>query len=155
MAGDLLMIQPQVAREGNVSLRRGSEEEETPRTRGGEDCFESVLVDSSTDVECFAAVTAAGRDEPSASEPQPQETRDLRESATCVTCRHELQRRADPGGTDQPVHESTHSSAELCDELKRSLKKGQSANPSSRQSSRRGVGSQTCGESQQPISGVG
>ena len=64
-------------------------------------------MDSSTDAESFAALTAAGRDESSASESQPKESRDLRESATSVTCGHDLQRRADLSGTDQSVHEST------------------------------------------------
>ena len=41
---------------------------------------------SSTDAESFAALTAAGREESSASESQPEESRDRRESATQQQC---------------------------------------------------------------------
>ena len=88
------------------SLRRGSDEKETPRARGGEDCFESVPEDSGTDGESFAVVTA-GRNESSASEYQPKESRDVRESATSATCSHELQLQSRSGVTDPLVHERT------------------------------------------------
>ena len=123
----------------SVSLRRDSDEKETPRARGGEDCFESVPEDSGTDAESFAAVTA-GRDESSASEYQLEESRDLRGSATSASCGHELHWRADlEKHTSQFTEELQRRVQQQRDDLKQSLKE-HSANPPSRaiQTTRRG-----------------